>query len=72
MWLLKKEYRANKGDFDVVITALKNASDKKKTEILAEDTHIRDAIGNITQKYPQLKDKLNQIEYREYQNQEVD
>ncbi len=70
IWLLKKEYRVSKGDIDVLTTALKNAGLKKRTKVLAFDTHIRDAIASIRMKYPQLRDYLEYIDYREYENSE--
>lgn len=67
LWLLKKEYRVNKGDVDVLTTALRNARNKNKTKILAQDTHIRDAVSILKVNYPRLEHYLDYIDYREYQ-----
>ena len=66
LWILNKEYKASKGDADVLVTALKNAAAGKKVEILAHDTHIRDAVQILVDKYPGLKEKLEYVGYREY------
>ncbi|MDD5192386.1 MAG: hypothetical protein PHH54_01825 [Candidatus Nanoarchaeia archaeon] len=68
LWLLKKEYGMSKGDVGVVMTALQNALDNKKVEILAQDTHIRDSVRSLVNQYPDLKGRLNYIDYRRYKN----
>lgn len=64
--LLKKEYKVHKGDVDVLTTALFNASNKHNTQILAHDTHIRDAVKEILESYPKLSPFLSYIEYKDY------
>lgn len=66
LMLLRKEYRAGKGDADVLVTALKNVALGKKVEILAHDTHLRDAVDSLVEKYPGLRGKLEYVGYREY------
>ena len=66
LWLLKREYKVSKGDIDVVATALENVALKKKTKVLANDSHIQDAIEEIAHKY-KLGKFLTCIKYREYE-----
>lgn len=66
MWLLKKHIRANPGDLDVLSNALLLATiGRKKAKIFARDSHLREAVDNLTSKHPQLKDSLEYIKYSE-------
>jgi len=68
IWYLKKHYRVNKGDIDVLTTALLTAKYGKKPKIVAEDTHLRSAVERIKLKNRPIGSVLDYIEYAKHEN----
>lgn len=66
LWLLKKEYRASKGDMDALTTAIYQAKHKHKTKLLGEDSHLEEAIRAIKKKDPVINKYLDYVKYRTY------
>ena len=64
--ILKRDYKLSKGDVEVVLTALINAKNNKKTAVLSQDTHIRDTLDSLRNQFPKLKQYIDYIEYRKY------
>lgn len=63
---IDKRWKVSDGDISLLSTALDAARHRKIANILAEDTHVRDAVADIKRKNKKLGKFLNYLDYREY------
>jgi hypothetical protein len=68
MKYIEKHYKVGEGDVGVFSAAINLARKRKNVNLLAHDTHIRDALKDIkgSKRTKKIADQMNYIDYREY------
>ena len=64
---IEKRWKASEGDFSVLASALYFANQDKKIDVVAHDTHIRDAIEIMKNENIEEARNINYINYRRYE-----